>query len=198
LKQLVDEFLLSPLLLLQVVRIKKKMMNMGGNRNMVSIGLFMTSLSAWVVSTCASNQQKQQHHQHQQADAANSEQNDSGLSSPVVVIITTVIGVGCIGLLFLVGMRHTEKPEDVSRSLQQEYKRTNFDEEPVSSNNAEKSSASSDKRVLSPAEFKLFHILDIKQVSYNTRLYRIEIPGGRSLSLPVGKCVVTDNYAAGK
>jgi len=40
---------------------------------------------------------------------------------------------------------------------------------------------------LNPAKFKEFKILLIKQVSYNTKLFRFEIPHGKSLDLPIGR-----------
>jgi NAD(P)H-flavin reductase len=111
------------------------------------------------------------------------EQEEAAMSSQFVVITTTILGVVVIGILLLMGMRSTEKPEDVSKSLLQEYKRTVFDD---SESTAAESTRSS-KSVLSPVEFRPFHILEIKEVSYNTRLYRIEIPHGKALNLPVGR-----------
>ena len=42
-------------------------------------------------------------------------------------------------------------------------------------------------QVINAATFTKFHILDIIKVSYNTKLFRFEIPFGKSLNLPIGR-----------
>lgn len=41
--------------------------------------------------------------------------------------------------------------------------------------------------VLSPSQFRPFSILKIQQLSQNTKLFRFELPPGKSLQLPVGR-----------
>lgn len=47
--------------------------------------------------------------------------------------------------------------------------------------------ASDDERVLNPAVFKKFRVLQVTKISHNTRLIRFEIPFGKSLGLPIGR-----------
>ena len=70
---------------------------------------------------------------------------------------------------------HGGKP-DISVSLKHEV---------AKSSNA--SISGTDSRLIHPATFKPFTILQIKSVSHDTKLFRLEIPFNKSLDLPIGR-----------
>ena len=53
-------------------------------------------------------------------------------------------------------------------------------------------------KVLNPAAFRKFELLQVTKISHNTKLLRFEIPGGRSLGLTIGRHVSVRADVRGK
>ena len=53
-------------------------------------------------------------------------------------------------------------------------------------------------KVLNPATFRKFQLLQVTKISHNTKLLRFEIPGGRSLGLTIGRHVSVRADVRGK
>ena len=63
-------------------------------------------------------------------------------------------------------------------------------EDPTKTNGSDK--------VLNPAVFRKFQLLQVTKISHNTKLLRFEIPGGRSLGLTIGRHVSVRADVRGK
>lgn len=100
------------------------------------------------------------------------------LSDTAVLTALLTAVVGLIGIfLFLRGSKQTDYRIDVSAGLKREEKAT------------PKSSTSADDKVLSASVFKNFRVLQVSNISHNSKLIRFEIPFGNGLGLPIGRHV---------
>lgn len=64
-----------------------------------------------------------------------------------------------------------------------------------------RSAAAAEKQpaaLLDPAAFKKFTIASVTDVSHNTKIFRLALPEGRSLELPISSCVVAKAQVDGK
>ena len=89
------------------------------------------------------------------------------------VILLTVI----VALILNKNNNGAARGEDVSAGLRFEERGT------IST------SSTADDKVLNPAVFKDFKVLQVIKVSHNTKLIRFEIPFGKPLGLPIGRHV---------
>lgn len=88
----------------------------------------------------------------------------------IIVLILTV-------LYLLNYLSIFSKNEDISTGLKRESKLSNDS----------KDTNTLDSRILHPAQFKKFEIIQIIQISHNTKLFRFKLPIGKSLGLSIGK-----------
>lgn len=100
-------------------------------------------------------------------------------------IFSVLIGFICI-FLFVRNPKKGDSSADVSTGLRREERAT------------QQSPGSSDDKVLSAAAFKNFRVLQVTITSHNTKLIRFEIPGGKSLGLPIGRHVSVRAEVDGK
>lgn len=96
----------------------------------------------------------------------------------VFIVVTALLGF--FGLFYLVlsqkkGNVSTSPGEDKSPALKKEENASQI--------------STIDGKVISPAQFKSFTVLQISKISHNTKLIRFEIPHGKSLDLPIGRHV---------
>lgn len=96
--------------------------------------------------------------------------------SPSVVFgaITLLLGIVVSLILFISFKQNPVDNADLSKGLQREE----ADQTPQ---------LDDDFQVLNPAKFRSFSVLEVFEVSHNTKLIRFEIPFGKPLGLPIGR-----------
>lgn len=100
-------------------------------------------------------------------------------------LATVAVGIVCV-IFFLKTLKNRDDRTDVSAGLRREERAT------------QQSPSSSEDKVLSAASFKKFRVLEVTNISHNTKLIRFEIPHGKDLGLPIGRHISVRAEVDGK
>lgn len=96
----------------------------------------------------------------------------------VAVGVSVIVIIAVIFFLFVYkDSNESKKGEDVSVGLRKEEVGGSL------------SGTDTGEKILNPATFKQFKVLQVIKVSHNTKLIRFEIPHGKPLGLPIGRHV---------
>lgn len=99
----------------------------------------------------------------------------------IAALATTFVAI-LLCVLFINGSskkgKNVESKEDVSSSLRREM---------LGTSTTNLLAMDGEEKVLNPATFKKFTVLQITRISHNTKLFRFEIPFGRPLGLNLGR-----------
>jgi ferredoxin-NADP reductase len=110
-----------------------------------------------------------------------------------IAALATAVVVILLCILLLGGLSQKDKKvvakEDISRSLRREM---------MGTSTTNLLSMDLEEKVLNPATFKTFTVLQIKRISHNTKLFRFEIPFGRQLGLNLGRHITVKSDIDGQ
>jgi nitrogen fixation-related uncharacterized protein len=109
----------------------------------------------------------------------------SALFSDPKALAGIVLAILCIALTFF--LRNTNEDQEDDQKIKKAKSLVDMSTSLRQEEDGSGKSEVLDDRVLNPIQFRPFKVLQIKKLSYNTKLIRFEIPHGRSLGLAIGK-----------